>query len=89
VSSRVFRRDDDHLGVETLDDAVRQIASSHHWMQVGDRLVRHSAPYRYVWPAELDLMARIAGLRLADRWADWQRRPFTGDSPAQVAVYRL
>ena len=49
--------------------------------------LRHSAPYRYVWPSELDLMARIAGFRLRDRWAGWDRAPFTSDSPSQVAVF--
>jgi len=40
-----------------------------------------------VWPAELDLMARIAGMRLQDRWANWQREPFTALSPSHVSVY--
>jgi hypothetical protein len=56
-------------------------------MEVSGRLVRHSAPYRYVWPSELDLMARMAGLGLRERWADWDRAPFTSDSERQVAVY--
>ena len=43
--------------------------------------------YRYVWPSELDLMARIAGFRLQDRWADWHHAPFTSDSATQVAVF--
>jgi len=51
--------DPDHVGIETFDDPAGQIAWSHHWMQAGGRLVRHSAPYRYIWPAELDLMARL------------------------------
>ena len=42
---------------------------------------------RYAWPAELDLMARIAGLRLRERWGDWRRNPFTGDSRLHVSVY--
>ena len=46
------------------------------------------ANHRYVWPAELDLMARLAGLSLEDRWADWERRPFTDESPAYVVAYR-
>ena len=46
------------------------------------------ANHRYVWPGELDLMARLAGLHLQDRWADWDRRPFTDDSPSYVAAYR-
>jgi hypothetical protein len=56
-------------------------------MTVGGRLVQHAAPYRYVWPSELDLMARLAGLRLRDRWEDWHRRPFTSDSARHVSVF--
>ena len=85
---RVFTLGPDHVGVETFDDPVGQVAWSHHWMVVDGRLVRHSAPYRYVWPSELDLMARLAGFRLRDRWADWHRTPFTADSGAQVASYQ-
>jgi len=44
-------------------------------------------PVRYVWPAELDLMARIAGMRLVHRWADWSRAPFTSESAAHVSVW--
>jgi len=51
--------DPDHVGIETFDDPAGQLAWSHHWIDAGGRLVRHSAPYRYVWPSELDLMARI------------------------------
>jgi SAM-dependent methyltransferase len=83
----VFTLQPDHVGIETFDDVVGQIASSQHWIESGGRLVRHSAPYRYVWPAELDLMGRLAGFRLRDRWADWDRAPFTSDSPSQVAVF--
>lgn len=85
---RVFTLDPDHVGVETFDDPVGQLAWSHHWMVVDGRLVRHSAPYRYLWPSELDLMARLAGFRLRDRWADWHRTPFTSDSSAHVSVYQ-
>jgi SAM-dependent methyltransferase len=85
--ARVFTLLPDHIGIETFDDTTAQIAWSHHWMEVDGRLVRHSAPYRYVWPSELDLMGRLAGLRLRERWADWTRSPFTSDSTAQVAVF--
>jgi SAM-dependent methyltransferase len=44
-------------------------------------------PFRYVWPSELDLMARLAGLRLRDRWANWNREPFTTDSRSHVSVW--
>ena len=84
---RVFTLDPDHVGIETLDDPAGQIAWSHHWMEVGGRLVRHSAPYRYIWPSELDLMARLAGFRLEHRWADWDQSPFTAKSARHVSVY--
>jgi SAM-dependent methyltransferase len=84
---RVFTLEDDHVGIETFDDTVGQISWSHHWMQVDGRLVRHSAPYRYVWPSELDLMAELAGLRLRGRWAGWDGEPFTGTSVNQVVAY--
>jgi len=86
--ARVFTIDPDHVGIETFDDTVDQIAWSHHWMTVDERLVRHSAPYRYVWASELDLMARIAGLRRCARWAGWDKEPFTSDSTSQVTVYQ-
>lgn len=85
---RVFTLDPDHAGIETFDDPVAQVAWSHHWMVTGGRLVRHSAPYRYVWPSELDLMARLAGFRLEHRWAGWDRSPFTAESARHVTVYR-
>jgi SAM-dependent methyltransferase len=84
---RVFTLSPSHVGVETFDDPVRQVAWSHHWMDVGGRLVRHSAPYRYVWPSELDLMARLAGFRLSDRWAGWGKTPFTAASTSQIVAY--
>lgn len=84
---RVFTLEADHVGLETFDDLVGQIAWSHHWMAVDERLVRHSAPYRYVWPSELDLMARIGGFRLRERWAGWDKSPFSSDSVSQVSVF--
>lgn len=86
-TARVFTLDQDHVGIETFDDLVDQIAWSHHWIYVQGHLVRHSAPYRYVWPAELILMARLAGLRLRHRWENWHREPFTSASARQVAVF--
>jgi len=44
-------------------------------------------PFRYVWPAELDLMAQLAGMRLRDRWEGWSRQPFTGESTQHVSVW--
>ena len=84
---RVFHLDRHHVGIDTLDDVVGQITSSHHWMDVDGRLVHHAAPYRYIWPSELDLMGRLTGFRLRDRWAGWTKEPFTADSTSQVAVF--
>ena len=87
-TARVFINEPDHVGIETFDDVVGQIAWSHHWMSVAGRLVHHAAPYRYVWPSELDLMAQIAGFGLEHRWADWNRRAFTSESDNQVVVFK-
>ncbi len=66
---------------------VGQVAWSHHWVDVGGRLVRHSVPYRYIRPSELLLMAKIAGFDLHDRWGDLDRSPFSSESVTQVAVF--
>jgi SAM-dependent methyltransferase len=84
---RVFHLHPGHVGIETFDDLVEQVTWSHHWIDVDGRLLHHSAPYRYVWPSELDLMAKLAGMRRRDRWADWQGEPFTSESTRQVVVY--
>lgn len=82
----IFHRTCDRLDFDDYDVATQLLHSHHYWFD-GDRFRVHSAPYRYVWPAELDLMARIAGLRLRERWADWSRAPFTSDSEAHVSVW--
>ena len=73
--ARVLGLDREHVGIETFEDLVGQVAWSHHWFEVEGRLVRHSAPYRYVWPAELDLMTQLAGLRRYARWSGWDLQP--------------
>ena len=75
-----------HLGFEEYDIAS-QIAISHHYWVVDGRLETFSAPFRYVWPAELDVMARLAGMTLHERWSDWNREPFTSDSRSHVSVW--
>ena len=74
-----------HLGFEEYD-TVTQIAVSHLWM-IDSRVETFLSSHRYVWPAELDLMARLAGLRLRERWSGWRREPFTGESTAHVSVW--
>jgi SAM-dependent methyltransferase len=60
-----------------------------HYVQFADGTGEYrTIPFRYVWPSELDLMAQIAGLRLRDRWAGWNREPFTTDSRSHVSVWQ-
>jgi SAM-dependent methyltransferase len=68
-------------------DVASQGLTSHHFELLDGRLEHHSIPFRYVWPAELDLMAQLAGLRLRERWSGWQREPFTNDSREHVSVW--
>ena len=75
-----------HLAFEEYDLA-NQIAYSHHYWIEDGRLETFSAPFRYVWPAELDLMARIAGMTLQERWSGWRGEPFTSESRSHVSVW--
>jgi len=75
-----------HIGVDEYEPAVQSLVSHHTTVRDGS-VQQVSVPFRYVWPAELDLMARLAGLRLADRWADWSGAPFTSDSESHVSVW--
>ncbi|MEV8455000.1 class I SAM-dependent methyltransferase [Streptomyces sp. NPDC052095] len=77
-----------HLGFDTIDP-VGQMLVSHHFTREDDgRYRRGNSRHRYAWPAELDLMARIAGLELERRVADWDGAPFTQDSAKHVSVWR-
>ncbi|WP_367180038.1 methyltransferase domain-containing protein [uncultured Phycicoccus sp.] len=79
----------DHVAVDTYDVETQE-AVSHHYTREDDGSFRYLAHhYRYVWPAELDLMARLAGMTLERRTADWHGAPFTGDSTAHVSVWRV
>lgn len=68
-------------------DVATQAMSSNYVTIVDGRAEHWTIPFRYVWPAELDLMARLAGLRLCDRWEDWTRAPFTSESGKHVSVW--
>jgi SAM-dependent methyltransferase len=84
---RVFAADGSYVGFDEYTDMPAQILRSHHWWAVGEKAEIFSAPYRYVWPSELDLMARIADLSLRERWGDWSREPFTSESTSHVSVW--
>jgi SAM-dependent methyltransferase len=84
----VFHHTDEHVGIDE-HDSTTQLAWSHHYSSSdGVTYHRRSIPFRKVWPSELDLMARIAGMRLESRWADWDRSPFSTSSAKHVSVWR-
>jgi len=83
-----FEVTDKHVGFDTLD-MVTQQGTSHHYRRLDDGSVRYGySNFRYIWPAECDLMARLAGLTLEQRVAGWDRAPFTSDSESHVSVWR-
>jgi hypothetical protein len=69
-------------------DVATQATSSNYVTVDGGRGEYRSIPFRYVWPAELDLMAQLAGMRLRDRWEGWTRQPFTSESRQHVSVWQ-
>jgi SAM-dependent methyltransferase len=83
---RAFHVSETRWGIDEYDVATQGL-KSHHFELVDGRLERFSAPFRYVWPSELDLMAELAGMRLRERWGGWKREPFTGDSRNHVSVW--
>ena len=86
ITVKALREDGVHLEI-SLHDPSRQLIAVQ-WVRLekqGCRLFPFTM--RYAWPAELDLMARVAGLRLRDRWGGWARQPFTGASTRHVSVY--
>ena len=85
-TTRVFIATPAHLGFEQYDLAA-QIAVSRHWWLIDGQLETFSSPHRYLWPSELDLMAKISGMVLRERWTGWQREPFTSDSTMHISVW--
>ena len=72
---------------ECFRNVAAQGLVSHHYWVIDGQLEIFSAPFCYVWPAELDLMARLAGMTLRERWSNWAREPFTSDSTAHISVW--
>ncbi|HEY1652469.1 MAG TPA: class I SAM-dependent methyltransferase [Acidimicrobiales bacterium] len=83
---RIFAVDPGHLGFEEYD-VVTQASVSHHYWDRDGAMETFSAPFRSVWPAELDLMARLAGMTRRERWGDWDRSPFTSESRSHISVW--
>jgi SAM-dependent methyltransferase len=83
---RAFHVSETRFGIDEYDVA-KQGLTSHHLEIVDGRVERVSIPFRYTWPAELDLMAELAGMSLRERWSGWKREPFTSDSRTHVSVW--
>jgi SAM-dependent methyltransferase len=86
VRLEIFDLGDAHVGIDEYDAATQHLVS-HHFTLFDGRWERLSMPFRSVSPAELDLMARIAGMRLRERWSNWKREPFTSESVRHVSVW--
>ncbi len=83
----VFARDGGYVGVDEYDTVTQLLFSHHYSVRDNGTGELNSTPQRYVWPSELDLMAKLAGMRLESRWADWDRSEFTAESESHVSVY--
>src|SRR5262245_10795064 len=76
-----------HLGFDEIDVATQSSWSHHYWFLDGETKA-FSPRFRYVWPSELDLMARLSGMTLRDRWSDWHREPFNSESRSHISVWQ-
>ena len=81
-----WRADPEGMSYYVYDTVTQHLSGRHYEFDDG-KVVSNPIEMRYAWPAELDLMARLAGMRLENRWADWRREPFTALSPSHVSVY--
>jgi SAM-dependent methyltransferase len=84
---RAFEASATKLGFDEYDVATQGLVSHHYWI-VDGKLEAFSAPFRYVWSSELNLMARLAGMTLRQRWGGWDRAPFTSESVKHVSVWQ-
>ncbi|HSU75234.1 MAG TPA: class I SAM-dependent methyltransferase [Terrabacter sp.] len=85
----VFASEPGYVGLDDYDVLHQQVVSHHFRYGRGREATHGISPHRYIWPAELDLMGRLAGFELEARYADWDRSDFTAESRSHVSVYRL
>lgn len=85
----VFTSEPDYIGVDTYDVLNQHLVSNHFRFGEGRDAKVFRSPHRYVWPAELDLMAQLAGFELESRHADWTGTEFDAESRSHVSVYRI
>jgi SAM-dependent methyltransferase len=84
---RPFHLSETHLGFDEYDVANQGLISHHYTRTADGTFKKSSGPFRYVWPSELDLMARLAGMTRRERWSGWKREPFTSESTKLVGVW--
>lgn len=84
---RAYDCSDGHWGVDIFDVVTQKYSSNHIWTN-GDAQRQLSIPFRYAWPSEMDLMAKIASLEIESRWEDWQRNPFVNNSKSHISIWR-
>lgn len=85
---RAMKVDLDSTWIEaTIHDPIEQVIRHQRIRMTSDGVKLAPLPMRYAWPAELDLMAQLAGLEFKQRWGSWTRAPFTADSKMHVSVY--
>jgi SAM-dependent methyltransferase len=85
----VWQCEEGYIGLDTYDTLNQHVVSHHFWFDEGTQARLGRTPHRYIWPAELDLMAQLAGFELESRHADWSGGEFTAESRSHVSVYRL
>lgn len=88
-SATVFQSEPGYIGLDTVDVLRQHVVSHHFRFDDAKQAQLFRSPHRYVWPAELDLMAQLAGFELETRHADWVGAQFTAESPSHVSVYRI
>jgi SAM-dependent methyltransferase len=81
-----FHLSETKWGLDEIDVATQGLISHHFTFRDGE-ITRRSIPFRYVWPAELDLMAQLAGMSLRERWSTWTREAFTNESREHISVW--
>jgi len=89
TDATVWHTEPGYIGLDTYDVLHQRVVSHHFRFGDGREARLGRSPHRYIWPAELDLMAQLAGFTLESRHADWSGEDFTADSRSHVSVYRL
>ncbi|MFJ2157243.1 class I SAM-dependent methyltransferase [Streptomyces sp. NPDC087856] len=88
-TATVWQTDRGYIGLDTYDVLNQHVVSHHFHFNNTEQAQLYRSPHRYIWPAELDLMAQLAGFELESRHGDWSGGEFTAESRSHVSVYRI